>query len=239
MKKVFTLLSLAGVLFAGSKATAQSIAVAHDTIAFSNSALQEVHNDVTNTSGSSLTVIWRVVASNFPTDWINNMGICDNVTCISSSGLWPSGTAYEFSPIAASGNGSFKMQIDLSGAGIPNGTYFMRVRFNNKFGAVGDTATETFIVTRAATSVQTIKTTGDIALYPNPATSNVNVVFDAATEVKNIAIYNIIGKQMVSYKVGSANSASLNIENMPSGIYFARLLNSSGDVIATRKFTKQ
>ena len=98
----------------------------------------------------------------------------------------------------------------------------------------------TFIVRKncAATNVNNTKPAEDFVLYPNPAYNELNVVYDASLDVKNIAVYNIIGKVMSVYKV-SGTSANLNIENIPSGIYFLRLYNSTGSVILTRKFTRQ
>jgi len=75
-------------------------------------------------------------------------------------------------------------------------------------------------------------------VYPNPATNDINIVFDENADVKNIALYNVIGKVMNVYKV-SGNSANLNIENLPSGIYFVKLYSANGSVVVTRKFTKQ
>ncbi len=80
---------------------------------------------------------------------------------------------------------------------------------------------------------------GEISMYPNPAHNELNVIFDAASDVKNILVYNIIGRVMSVYKITDSNSANLNLENIPSGIYFVRLINSHGEMVATRKFTKQ
>jgi hypothetical protein len=82
------------------------------------------------------------------------------------------------------------------------------------------------------------KTDDEVSIYPNPARSHVNVVFDAALGVKNIAVYNLIGKLVSIYKV-NGNSAKLDIEEIPAGIYFIRLINSQGKIVATRKFTHQ
>lgn len=241
MKKFITLLSLAGALLAGSSTYAQSIDVQHDTVTISGAGFHEASNYLINTTTSAVTVEWKVIATNFPSDWIANTGICDNNTCISGAGLWPAGTLYETVPYAASTtNGMFKMQIDLataSGTTTP-GTHFLRVRLNNKF-APSDTAIQTYIVTKTTTSVKVVKSVGDITMYPNPATSALNLVFDANADIKNIAIYNIIGKQVNMFRVGGSTSASLNVENLSDGIYFVRLMNSNGEVVATRKFTKQ
>ena len=43
---------------------------------------------------------------------------------------------------------------------------------------------------------------------------------------------------MSIYRAGG-NSANMSVENMPAGVYFVRLINNRGDIVATRKFTKQ
>ena len=242
MKKFFTLLSLAGALLAGGSTYAQSVDTQHDTVTVSGAGFFDAYNYIINTTTSPITIQWKVIATNFPSDWIANTGICDNNTCISGAGLWPSSssTTYECSYPASVTNGTFKMQIDLATAAgtTTPGTHYLRVRINNKF-ATSDTAIQTYIVTKTTTSVSVVKSTGDVTMYPNPATTALNVVYDASADIKNIAIYNIIGKQVNMFRVSGATSASLNVENLSDGIYFVRLMNSNGEVVATRKFTKQ
>jgi len=88
------------------------------------------------------------------------------------------------------------------------------------------------------TTVGAIDNSTPIVLYPNPAVSELNITFPAAASVKTIAIYNMIGKAMVVYKV-TGTSANLDLESIPSGNYYARFINTEGAVIATRKFTRQ
>ncbi len=242
MKKFITLLSLAGALLAGESTYAQTVDVQHDTVNISGAGFHEAPNYIINLSSSPITIQWKVMSTNFPNDWIANTGICDNNTCISGAGLWPStsSTTYECTYPASVTNGLFKMQVDLATASgtVTPGTHYLRVRINNKF-AASDTAIQTYIVTKTTTSVSVVKSTGDVTMYPNPATTALNVVFDASADIKNIAVFNIIGKQVNMFRVGGNTSASLNVENLSAGIYFVRLMNSNGEVVATRKFTKQ
>jgi hypothetical protein len=98
----------------------------------------------------------------------------------------------------------------------------------------------TFLVTKFPTSVSTTKTSTDgISLYPNPASDELNVLFNPNGGIKNITIYNMIGKAVTVYKVTANNSAKLDIQNIPAGIYFIRLSDAHGRVVATRKFTRQ
>jgi Secretion system C-terminal sorting domain len=234
MKKLFTFITGILLLYSTGNLSAQSFTVAHDTVRISDpSGLTLVPDDITPTSGS-VSLRWQVVACNFPADW-NNWGVCDNNLCYSSSNLWPS-MAYKFSS-AYTGTGDFHLQINLDAA-TTLGCYYVKVRINNT-GITTDTATEVYVVCKThPTATPVITSVNDVTLYPNPATDEVNVVFDANADVKNIAIYNIIGKMMSVYKV-NGNSANMSLENMPGGIYFVRLVNSAGNIVATKKFTKQ
>jgi hypothetical protein len=79
----------------------------------------------------------------------------------------------------------------------------------------------------------------EVVLYPNPAHEEVNIVYGNDAGVKNIAIYNLIGKVVSVFKPIGNSSAKLFIDNLPQGIYFVRLIDAQGAVIATRKFTRQ
>jgi hypothetical protein len=58
--------------------------------------------------------------------------------------------------------------------------------------------------------------------------------------VKTIAVYNLIGKLMGPiYKPSSSSSAKIDLDDMPTGIYFLRLMDGQGRVVATRRFTRQ
>lgn len=236
MKKVFTLLSLICVMFGAKSTNAQSISSQHDTVWLNSLTTFDAINDINNLTSGNVTCQWRVTHTNFPADWIATLGICDNASCYSSADIWPTNmkTSLPYAP----GLGDFHVQGDLTSVATP-GPYYLRVHIRNK-DITTDTSIQIYIITKAAPAGTNniTKLNNEVMLYPNPATSSVNIVFDAAADVKNIAIYNIIGKQMNVYRP-TANSANLNVENLPDGIYFVRLLNSHGDVVSTRKFTKQ
>ncbi|GAA4462638.1 hypothetical protein GCM10023093_09630 [Nemorincola caseinilytica] len=225
-------------MFGAKNADAQSFSSQHDTVWVNVPGTFNAANHLNNLTSGNITYRWSVVATNCPADWLATLGVCDNVGCYSSTDIWPaSSSTVKTSAPYAPGLGDFHVQGDLSAVSTP-GPYYVKIYIANKDVST-DTAVQTYIISRSATSTPSVpKITNEVALYPNPATSSVNVVYDAATDVKNIAIYSIIGKQMNIYRpVG--NSANLNIEALPDGIYFLRLLNSRGEVVATRKFTKQ
>lgn len=237
MRKFVTLLSLAVAMASANSADAQSFKMqSGDTVYVNTTAGYTSHNNIENMSGANMKLQWKVIYNNMPADWSATLGICDNKQCYSGSDI-NVGNLWETLDYSHTVVGDFHLTGDLSSAsGV--GPYVVRIRLNNKT-IPTDTAIATFIFGKGTASVPTTKVTAaDVQLYPNPATSSVNVVFDEAADVKNVAIYNIIGKQMSLYRT-MGNSANMNVENMPAGIYFVRLLNSRGDIVATRKFTKQ
>ena len=191
---------------------------------------------------SSYTLTWHVTASDFPADWLTTtaFGACDNNQCYNNTGLtnvWngTTGSSFTSNPYFA-GPGDFHLALNLRGAS--SGTHYVTISLQD---ASLSSRTATFVINKLpSTAIAPVMPHIDeVILYPNPATNELNVVYDASADVKNIAVYNIIGKAVTVYKVTANNSANLNLENLPSGIYFARLINSQGNVVVTRKFTKQ
>jgi len=64
----------------------------------------------------------------------------------------------------------------------------------------------------------------DLEVYPNPATDK---VFVNVTKPTDIAIYNIAGKVVIQKRVNSSRE-SINLSNLPSGLYLIRSLNNAG-----------
>ncbi len=243
MKRTITL--IAAFLFSVG-VYAQSYLVQHDTVTSTPTGSVTIVDGITATS-ASVTLKWKIIESNFPADWLMYgtsavMSMCDNNQCYPGNGLWLYGsgtvatkTSYPYTTTM----GDFHMVIDLTTA-TTLGCYYVKVRLENSTVST-DTAIETYIVCKPTptSAPYIVKSADEIILYPNPAHDEVNLVYDAGSDIKMIAVYNIIGKVMAMYKATDSNSANLNLENIPSGIYFARLINSQGNVVCTRKFTKQ
>jgi len=210
-----------------------------------------VTSDITNITSNNETIKWHVVNTNVPNDWLTNGGfqICDDGTCRTNSanGLWnltthngPSYSPIYGGNIAHDSSGLFDVSFNLlENATSTGGPFYMNISFVDQ--APGGTSKILTIIfnNKIPASVSNVtNTASDVVLYPNPAHDELNVVYDATADVKNIAVYNIIGKVMQVYRV-NGTSANLDLQNIPSGIYFVRLLNSQGNAVVTRKFTKQ
>ncbi len=251
-KTLLIVLMFLGVLAPGF-VKAQTFTVPFDTVFITmpyNTYHIDAFDNITNiTYPSGMVINWHVFASNFPADFCKNLalGICDNKQCYNNrndSVLWNrntnSGSLYTSnttgSGYAIDTPGQFELQLSL-GPNNTSGVYYLSVNLADAASSYAKNIT--FVINRPTTAVTNInKVSDEILLYPNPAINDLNVVYDASLDIKTIAVYNIIGKVMSVYKV-PGTSANLNLENVPSGIYFLRLYNADGENVITKKFTKQ
>ncbi len=245
MKKI--LLVLLGVIniVCVEKAGAQSFTTQYDTINATYHADQlTMYNNITNISGSPIKIGWRVINHNFPASWTTKeaLGICDNVLCWQNDNNRLTGGDEFITNDIPAGNteeqGMFYLVlVDINSAA--SGTYYMTIRLEDQSG--GYQKDVSFIVNKWAAGVSNAaKADKNITLYPNPARNTVNLTFNPGAGVKTIALYNLIGKNVASYKVNNGSSKmALDISAVPSGIYYVRLQNAEGAVIATRRFTRQ
>ncbi len=253
MKKILLLSGLVLTMF-GGRASAQTfvLASASDTIYASANSLGAVPGAtdfIKNVSAShpGLVLKWTVIGTNFPADWLTQsaFGICDNNVCrynVGDTSLWNNttqvGTTITTAPYLIDSSMTFDLSLSLPTAST--GIHWVTVQIDDHSLTPPYSRRVTFIISNGVTGVTPVtRSTDDVVLYPNPAKDEVNIVYDANADVKNIAVYNIIGKLVTVYKVTANNSANLDISNLSSGIYFVRLMNSRGGVVVTRKFTKQ
>jgi len=246
MKKFLLSLSLVIGFLVPRAAQAQSFTTQYDTVYATVNGISAVYDYIINTGSTSVTLNWKVIACNFPHDWlgVTQFGICDNQYCYGNNSdmhLWNDttdvGQTFTSLPYPdTTTRGKFDLSLDLT-ATTSTGTYYVTINLASV--GIGSTSRNiTFIISKWPTSVPGVSRTDNISLYPNPASNELNLVYEGLPDVKTIAVYNIIGKVMSVYRV-NGTSANLDLENVPSGIYFARLMNAQGDVLATRKFAKQ
>jgi hypothetical protein len=82
-----------------------------------------------------------------------------------------------------------------------------------------------------ATGINAI-TTGNVRIYPNPATSAVNI--EMAQQFTSVEVYSMVGSLLFTGNV-SGNLLKLDVSNFDRGVYFLKLINqNSGDQVTTR-----
>ena len=78
-------------------------------------------------------------------------------------------------------------------------------------------------------NAESFENDNEVAVYPNPANDVINVKGD---EIQYVEIYNSIGLKVLSKDVN--NSASINIADFASGVYFLRVTDRNGNVSTTK-----
>lgn len=206
-----------------------------------------VKNAIKSGSTNPVYLKWNVTDFRFPTGWdTTGSGFCDNIQCYSAfsttSNLFVNGTIYKTTEYDNNGfsgvEHDFHMVFKTNHPA--NGTSAW-VRVNTRDTVSGGSRVLTFIAYKSTTGISSsFNSSDEVVLYPNPARDAVNVIYDSKAGVKTIAVYNLIGKLMGPvYKPADNGSAKINLEDMPNGVYFLRLMDNQGRVLSTRRFTRQ
>ena len=247
MRNVLLTLSIALLPVLGFSQTFLTQSGSLDTVTgnFTGGTELEVHNNIKSASANSVTLTWKATSgtTGLAAGW-KMTGFCDNNTCWNNDAAIapPSGYVLNGTPSTSlpytSNFGDFHILYDPTAAA--NGTSSW-VRVNVKDNVSGYERNLTFIGRKGVTGIYTTITSSDeVVLYPNPARDAVNVIYDEKAGIRTIAVYNIIGKLMGPvYKPANNGSARIDLDDMPNGVYFLRLMDGQGHVVATRRFTRQ
>ncbi|PQJ72587.1 T9SS type A sorting domain-containing protein [Polaribacter butkevichii] len=146
-------------------------------------------------------------------------------------------TSFEKEVTITTANAWETLTFDYSA--IPSGSYDSVVLIFD-LGTMGDgSANYTFYIDdlmlfNAATASVSDNKQLNVSMYPNPTTSSLNI--SAESTIKNAAIYNILGKQVISLAINK-NSESIDVSNLASGIYLIKY--TVDNAIGTAKFIKE
>ena len=91
-----------------------------------------------------------------------------------------------------------------------------------------------YVYKSTGAGVDELKMNENLLAYPNPANSNVNILFNTS-EKAEIVLYNIVGEKVRSYTV-TPESHKINIEtsNLPVGTYFYSMVSDT-KITATKR----
>ena len=179
---------------------------------------------IKNTSNVTKKFTWTRNVLNISAGWVTV--VCDNKSC--------------WTPEI----GAAPEQIELA----PNGTSNMDVyvRPNKKSGAatieikvfeVGNetnTVTGRYLFSTTTRAKETNASNPNIRIYPNPTIDYFQITEDEG--IDKVVIYNIIGRQMRTYKV--TENGKYNVNDLPEGLYIIRLLAANGSTVKTIRLSR-
>lgn len=103
-----------------------------------------------------------------------------------------------------------------------NGTYNMFVVINNNNGCEADTLKTTVLISDD-TSINEEELNNALQVYPNPSNGIIHIQNNLNTAINQVIVYDYTGKEILS-NVVNASKTSINISDLPQGIYFVKAL---------------
>ena len=104
--------------------------------------------------------------------------------------------------------------------------FYLKVWLEGASKNTNQTDSGTFTITAQESSVLSVDdfTQADVKLmlYPNPASTFINIKMSDNSEINNIEINNLIGKRVLFEKIDNDRNLLINISNLSKGVYFIR-----------------
>lgn len=171
-------------------------------------------------------------------DWITGMG--SNVDLTIDQGdtvIWTWGDSLPHTVENEVGNSveTFNSGI-ITGMGETYSYTFTEVGDNGYFcgihgaGSMSGTITVLEVLGVEENSLNTI------SLYPNPASSTLNLVLPINMQTGQVAVYDILGKQIYSEAFEAKDNLAINTQNWNTGSYLLKVI--SGENMQTERFIK-
>jgi hypothetical protein len=83
------------------------------------------------------------------------------------------------------------------------------------------------ILVNPCTGIAEYGTESGMIAFPNPATDNISVKWNAGFDMNRIEIVDVTGRVVISTSVANGNNAEINISELPAGMYTLRGVSAS------------
>ncbi|MFY0674684.1 MAG: T9SS type A sorting domain-containing protein [Bacteroidia bacterium] len=229
MHKIYILLFCSALIF--SQAKGANFSPDQDSISGNFTADEEEHKIkiLINTELEALTLKWRVLKKDMPSEWNNSL--CDNFQCYFDVGT---GTQKTAQPIG--GGTPLPMEAGVNANNVGGeGKLIVKV-FDEADSTNADTISFYWNMTVSTPEVEK----PNFNIYPNPASSTLNIKFDKALKDDvQVKIYNLVGQEQRNIEVFQDNRAvSIDLRKLNNGTYLVQFINSNGKMV-TQRFTKR
>ncbi|MBL7815713.1 MAG: T9SS type A sorting domain-containing protein [Saprospiraceae bacterium] len=179
-----------------------------------------------NTSAQTKRVVWQRNIISKPSAW--QVLVCDINQC------WTSGVSVSPDTIVLAPNGTSNLDVYIRPSGA-SGAATVELKAT-EVGNATNTVTGRYLFT-SSTGIKeyTYKGSPSVRIYPNP-TTDYFMLSDDNDVVERVIVYNIIGRQVKSYK--AVNNTKYSVNDLPEGIYVIRLQNANGMTVKTIRLNK-
>lgn len=205
----------------------------------------DVNGYVNNISGVNQAFFkWQLLSDSteHPLGWVLT-GICDNVQCRAPYSPFYYHEVQETFQVTANNKTLMEARIYVPVASA-NGTGVFRIKIWSVDQTDMTTPTQidtlVIIVNKTATSIASISVNDNrVKTYPNPVQNQLQVYTDKSLSATSISVFDITGKMQGTTAVNSKGTTTdVDTRNLSKGIYLLKVTDAQGQLITTRKFTK-
>ena len=242
LRRIFTTGALA--IAAVSFSYAQDFTLEHGTVngtttGTANGDMDDfvtLTNHLTNISDATFKYKWNIIMPvDVPSGW-TLQGFCDNKLCRATGGPWATGAVEESDDLTAGSESVFKMQV-CAPVSAPDGTAMVKIRVFTR----GQVDTATYILEKGPLGISTISLDDKrVILSPNPANDKVTVYTDKSLNGEKAMVFNMVGRVEKQQTIAKGSESTvIDINSLPAGMYMIRITDNKGNVVTSRKLTKQ
>lgn len=128
---------------------------------------------------------------------------------------------YEFASLPY---GTYKVQVEMLGK--PSDILTVTLDANNASNTGSIFEVNSTSINLTSVGIEDITNNKNVRIFPNPSNGNLNLQIEDFDQTFNLEVLEISGKTVMTKVISSANS-TLNISELPNGIYFLNLSNSN------------
>lgn len=119
---------------------------------------------------------------------------------------------------------AFQAKYDSGNVYLADRSSLIRFNFNNK----------QQVINTGLLREKTNTNSGEILFYPNPTNGIINIKTDNTEEIKSIVLYTVLGEKAAEFTF----SEHINVASLPHGIYLAKVIGTTNQVVRTEKIIK-
>ncbi|WP_166426940.1 T9SS type A sorting domain-containing protein [Flavobacterium psychrotolerans] len=225
----------AGLMPAGNPSTGKAYSVKTFPLAATASGTAGFQFAVSTANFSGISVSFDPRSSNTASKWQQYQYTVDGTNWIvlgNNAGALVN--AFPTAPISitlpASADNNAKLAIRLVSIFDPAGSDYVAVGATSTYSAGGTWRIDNVTFTGTSLGVKQNSISG-LSVYPNPVTNGNLFITSNSNEVKSVAIFDVLGKQVV--KTTTASNQAINVSNLNNGVYILKITEEGKT--ATRK----
>jgi hypothetical protein len=197
-----------------------------------NSASKQVHADsadvylhslIKNNAATSKTFRWERTIRSATAGW--DVAICDKNLCYTPS--------VSTQNITLATNEEARMDVHI----YPNrnvGAAVVEIKVT-EIGNNNNTTTSVYYFNTPVGTKDLVNKAANVRIYPNPVVDHFSIIDDNEV-VETIAIYNMIGRQVRTFRV--SEDAKYIIGDLPDGMYLIRFYSATGVMVKILRINK-